>query len=106
MSPTQSPPDGEMIPPMHPDSPAEAYSPAQVRRRREFSVWDPRSAPGTYLLLAVNIAVYLWMIAHHVDPKLPSERALLHAYRSLRGPATLGSAGLDGSVTQAATDRR
>ena len=78
MSPTQSPPDGEMIPPMHPDSPAEAYSPAQVRRRREYSVWDPRSAPGTYLLLAVNIAVYLWMIAHHVDPKLPSERALLH----------------------------
>ncbi len=78
MSPTQSVPDGEIIPPIHPDSPAEAYSPQQVRRHREYSVWDPRSAPGTYLLLAVNIAVYLWMIAHGVDPKMPSEPALLH----------------------------
>jgi rhomboid protease GluP len=78
MSPTQSYPDGEIIPPIHPDSPAEAYSPQQARRRREYSVWDPRSAPGTYLLLAINIAVYLWMVLHGVDPKLPSEQALLH----------------------------
>jgi rhomboid protease GluP len=59
-------------------TPAEAYSPEQARRRREYSVWDPRSAPGTYLLLFLNIAVYLWMIAHRVDPNNPSEPALLH----------------------------
>jgi rhomboid protease GluP len=84
MSPTQSHSEGEIIPPQ-PSSipvegyaPQEAYSPEQARRRREFSVWDPRSAPGTYLLLAINIGVYFWMILHGVDPKDPSERALIH----------------------------
>jgi rhomboid protease GluP len=75
-------PEGEIIPPPSAlpveNTPAEAYSPAQVKRRREFSVWDPRSAPGTYLLLAINIAVYLWMVTHGVDPRDPSQRALLH----------------------------
>jgi rhomboid protease GluP len=84
MSPTQSQPDGEIIPPpvstipVEGYAPPEAYSPEQVRRRREFSVWDPRSAPGTYFLLAINIAVYLWMCLHHVDPKDPSEGDLIH----------------------------
>src|SRR5580692_8345803 len=77
MSLTQSQPEGEVLPTHH-EAPSEAYSPEQARRRREYSVWDPRSAPGTYLLLTVNIAVYLWMVFHGVDPKLPSERALLH----------------------------
>ena len=75
MSPAQSNHEGEVLPP---PQPAEAYSPEQARRRREYSVWDPRSAPGTYLLLAINIAVYLWMVLHHVDPNNPSEQALLH----------------------------
>lgn len=79
MSPTQSHPEGQTLhPPGRTDTPAEAYSPEQVRHRREFGVWDPRSAPGTYLLLAINIAVYLWMVTHHVDPRDPSEAALLH----------------------------
>jgi rhomboid protease GluP len=73
----QSHPEGEILPPAHPSAPAEAYSPEQARRRREFSVWDPRSAPGTYLLLAINIAVYLWMIAHRVDPNNPTEQDLI-----------------------------
>ena len=84
MPPTQSHPEGEILPPQPNIIPAEgyappeAYSPEQVRRRRQFSVWDPRSAPGTYLLLAINVAVYLWMCFHHVDPSSPSEAALLH----------------------------
>jgi rhomboid protease GluP len=81
MSPTQSHSEGEIIPPLPTtaeSTPEEAYSPAQVRRRREFGVWDPRSAPGTYFLLAINIAVYLWMCLHGVDPRDPSEAALLH----------------------------
>ena len=78
MSPMQSQFEGEIIPPVNQGSPAEAYSPEQARRHREYSVWDPRSAPGTYFLLAVNIAVYLWMITHGVDPRDPSERALIH----------------------------
>ncbi len=61
MSSTQSHPEGEIDPPadstvpVEEHTPAEAYSPEQARRRREYSVWDPRSAPGTYLLLAINI---------------------------------------------------
>jgi rhomboid protease GluP len=72
---TQSEP--EVIPPTA-TTPSEAYSPQQARRRREHSDWDPRSAPGTYLLVALNCAVYLWMVANHVDPKDPSPAALLH----------------------------
>ncbi len=83
MSSTQSPFDGQVQPPEHHEAPhheapAEAYSPEQARRHREFSVWDPRSAPGTYILLAVNIGVFLWMVAHGVSPRNPSDRALLH----------------------------
>jgi rhomboid protease GluP len=78
MSPTQSHPEGEILPPVPQEAPAEAYTPAQARRRREFSTWDPRSAPGTYFLLSINIAVYLWMVLHGVDPRDPSENALLH----------------------------
>ncbi len=84
MSPAQSYPEGEILPPTGSSGPAEestpseAYSPEQARRRREYSVWDPRSAPGTYLLLAINIAVYLWMVTHGVSPKDPTENDLLH----------------------------
>jgi rhomboid protease GluP len=78
MSATQSHPEGEILPPHSSTIPVEEYAPAQPRpRRREFSVWDPRSAPGTYLLMAINIAVYFWMVLHHVDPKDPSEKDLI-----------------------------
>jgi rhomboid protease GluP len=83
MSSTQSHPEGEIDPPanstvpVEEHTPAEAYSPEQARRRRQHSVWDPRSAPGTYLLLAINIAVYLWMCIHGVSPKDPTEGDLL-----------------------------
>ena len=84
MSSAQSHPEGEILPPppttipVEGHAPPEAYSPEQARRRREFSVWDPRSAPGTYLLLAINIAVYLWMATHGVGLGEPSEGTLLH----------------------------
>jgi rhomboid protease GluP len=76
MSLTRSHPEGEVLPPA--PTPAEAYSPEQARRRREYSDWDPRSAPATYLLLAINCAVYLWMVTHGVDPRDPTESQLLH----------------------------
>jgi len=74
MVPTPTQPEGEFIPP-RPD-----YVPPQPRRPpvREHSVWDPRSEPGTYLLLAINVAVYLWMVFHGVNPRDPSETALIH----------------------------
>lgn len=83
MSP--SAPEGQILPPS-PATPtaqeytrAQDYAPAQPRpRRREYGDWDPRAAPATYLLVAVNCAVYLWMVAHGVSPKDPSETALIH----------------------------
>lgn len=74
-----STPEGEILPPAQATGPVEDYAPAQARpRRREFSEWDPRIAPATYLLLAINCAVYLWMVLHGVSPKDPSETALIH----------------------------
>src|SRR5271168_2571137 len=78
MPETHTPPEGEILSPAPAYVPAEAYSPEQARRRREYSDWDPRSAPATYLLLAINCAVFLWMVTHGVDPRDPSEAALLH----------------------------
>ena len=78
MPETHTPPEGEVLSPAPAYVPAEAYSPEQARRRREYSDWDPRSAPATYLLLAVNCAVYLWMVAHGVSPKYPTESNLIH----------------------------
>jgi rhomboid protease GluP len=77
MPSAQSHTEGESLPPAHPEAPAEAYSPEQARRHREYSVWDPRAAPGTYLLLTINIAVYLWMVTHHVDWNKPTEYDLI-----------------------------
>ncbi len=74
MSPAPVKPEGELIPRSQDDVPP----PQRAMRARERSVWDPRSAPGTYILLGINIAVYLWMVAHGVDPKLPSDGALVH----------------------------
>lgn len=50
---------------------AETRSPA-------YSQWDPRSAPGTYLLLTINIAVFLWMTLHGVSLRDPTPAQLLH----------------------------
>ncbi len=57
------------------------YAPTQTtvnrpRRMRQYSEWDPRSAPGTYFLLSVNVAVYLLMVLRGVSPTNPSIRAL------------------------------
>jgi rhomboid protease GluP len=54
-----------------------SYAPGE-RAPRYYSEWDPRSAPGTYLLLAINIAVFLWMLAHHVSITGPTVPQLLH----------------------------
>ena len=72
-------PEGEILPPSQAANPVQDFAPAQTRaRRREFSEWNPRVAPATYLLVAINCAVYLWMVAHGVSAKEPSESALLH----------------------------
>jgi rhomboid protease GluP len=78
MPTTPAQPEGDTFPPT-PDSPPETgYSSSQARRRREYSDWDPRSAPATYFLLGINCAVYLWMVLHGVDSMTPTPDALVH----------------------------
>ena len=77
MPPTQFHSEDQVLPPVPSGTPDEAYSPAQARRHREYHVWDPRAAPGTYFLMAINIGVYLWMIFHGVSWNNPSDYALL-----------------------------
>jgi rhomboid protease GluP len=68
--------EGEVLPPAS----AQDYASAQPRERhhRDFPVWDPRSAPGTYVLLGINVAVFLWMVSHGVSAKMPTDRQLVH----------------------------
>ncbi|MDP9040323.1 MAG: rhomboid family intramembrane serine protease [Acidobacteriota bacterium] len=78
-----TPPEGEILPPPQapPASPTASAPAAPTQPRppsRDHSDWDPRAAPATYLLVAVNCAVYLWMVAHGVSAKDPSDLALLH----------------------------
>ena len=56
----------------------EDYAPAERQQRRHFSEWDPRSAPGTYFLIAINVAVFLWMLSDGVSIKDPTITQLLH----------------------------
>jgi rhomboid protease GluP len=67
-------PEPEIIPPQH-SSPAE---PASRPSRPARSEWNPLSAPGTYLLLAINIGVFLWMILHGVSYTSPTVGQLVH----------------------------
>jgi len=67
------------VPVQEPTVSESSYSPAEPpNRRRDYSEWDPRSAPGTYLLLAVNIAVFLWMVLHGVSATSPTTDELVH----------------------------
>jgi rhomboid protease GluP len=67
-------PNSELLPPIS-ETP---YAPAEPRNGRLYSEWDPRSAPGTYFLLAVNIAVFLWMTLHGVSARNPRPDQLIH----------------------------
>jgi rhomboid protease GluP len=78
MSQANARPEGEIDSPTSFPTPVENYAPAERRpRRREYGDWDPRSAPGTYLLVGINCAVFLWMVAHGVNPRDPTSRDLL-----------------------------
>ena len=61
-----------------PSEQTTVYAPAEPARQRVRSEWNPRSAPGTYLLLAINIAVYLWMTVNGVNFESPTAGQLLH----------------------------
>jgi rhomboid protease GluP len=51
---------------------AQETAPVRTRGRNVLN------APGTYLLLAINCAVFLWMVLHNVSPTSPTPEQLIH----------------------------
>ena len=67
-------PQSELLPPIT----ENVYAPAEPPTSGQRSEWDPRSAPGTYFLLSINILVFLWMILHGVSWMSPAPEQLIH----------------------------
>ena len=73
-------PEGELLPPSNygeaprPPMPDYAQEVSQPRSRR----MDILATPGTYLLLAINCAVFLWMVLHGVSARDPDTSQLVH----------------------------
>ncbi|HMG02940.1 MAG TPA: rhomboid family intramembrane serine protease [Edaphobacter sp.] len=71
-------PEGEILPSNDPSpDPAGAYIAEDLPspRRRTRSIL---SAPGTYILVGINCAVFLWMVLRGVDPASPTPGQLIH----------------------------
>ena len=64
--------------PAQPPANEPSFAPGEPPNHHYYSEWDPRSAPGTYLLIAINIGVFLWMILSGVSPTSPNSAQLLH----------------------------
>jgi rhomboid protease GluP len=71
-------PEGEILPSGNPSpDPPGAYIAEDLPspRRRTRSIL---SAPGTYVLVGINCAVFLWMVLRGADPGLPTPGQLIH----------------------------
>jgi rhomboid protease GluP len=66
-------PHSAATPPPIPDYERETSRPNSRERG-----WNILATPGTYTLLAINIAVFGWMILHGVSPKDPTTGQLVH----------------------------
>jgi rhomboid protease GluP len=73
-------PEGELLPPNNygeappPPVPDYAREVTPTRSRR----MDILATPGTYLLLAINCAVFVWMVLHGVSARDPDTSQLIH----------------------------
>jgi rhomboid protease GluP len=80
--PSTHEPEGELLPPSYGGPPDRAPIPDYDRERsrpnsRERG-WNILVTPGTYLLLGINCAVYLWMVLTGVSPSEPTVGNLIH----------------------------
>jgi rhomboid protease GluP len=90
---TPAPPsNGELLPPHSGASPAPIpdYEREVSRPNSRERGWNILATPGTYILLAINIAVFGWMVLHGVSPKDPTTAQLVqygatNAYLVLTG---------------------
>jgi rhomboid protease GluP len=72
-SPFHTSPEGRLIPPLGERVPVEEYAPGEPRARR----LELFGAPGTYLLVGINCAVFLWMVLHGVSVQSPTPNDLV-----------------------------
>ncbi len=81
-----SEPEGEIIPPVGSPVPVPDYQPTEIsgssygtpqpkRRSRRPELFD---APATYILVGINVAVFLWMVSSGVSFQSPTSANLIH----------------------------
>lgn len=79
--PSSYDPQGEILPPPSHGAgghrPMPDYEKEASRPNSRTSGWNVLAAPGTYLLVGINCAVFLWMVFHGVSPREPTERQLI-----------------------------
>ena len=78
---TPAPPsNGELLQPHSSSSPAPIpdYEREVSRPNSRERGWNILATPGTYILLAINIAVFGWMVLHGVSAKDPTTEQLVH----------------------------
>jgi rhomboid protease GluP len=80
--PSTHEPEGELLPPSYggpPDrTPIPDYDRERSRPNSRERGWNILVTPGTYLLLGINCAVYLWMVLTGVSPSEPTVGNLIH----------------------------
>jgi rhomboid protease GluP len=79
--PRSSQPEGELTPPHYSEAPAHPipdYEREMSRPNSRDRGWNILATPGTYLLLGINCAVFLWMVLHGVSPSDPTSAQLRH----------------------------
>ena len=65
-----SSPEGEIVTPMGERVAVPEYAPGEpAARSRRLEIFG---APGTYLLVGINCAVFLWMVLHGVSVQSPT----------------------------------
>jgi len=73
------PSNGELLPPHSAArAPIPDYEREISRPNSRERGWNILATPGTYILLAINIAVFGWMILHGVSAKDPTTAQLVH----------------------------
>jgi rhomboid protease GluP len=86
------PSDGELLPPHSPSAPGPMpdYEREVSRPNSRERGWNILATPGTYILLAINIAVFGWMVLHGVSAKDPTTAQLIQYGATNTGYIVLG----------------
>jgi rhomboid protease GluP len=72
---TASSPEGEIVSPIEGRVAVPEYAPGEpAARSRRLEIFG---APGTYLLVGINCAVFLWMVLHGVSVQSPTPNDLV-----------------------------